>query len=195
MTIRTDSVLEGPLHLLARSAWQAVALTGLLSVVLGIVVLSWPGPSILVAGIIFGIYLLVSGLMQLVAAFGTHISTGMRVLAFISGALSVLLGVFCFRSELGSVLLLAVWIGIGWLFRGITQVVVAVSDTAMPARGWQGFFGVITVAAGIVLIDSPFDSIGVLTVVGGIWLIALGVVEVVTAFRLKSEATKVPNQL
>ncbi len=188
-----EGPLEGPLHRLARYAWQAVLCTGIAAVVLGVLVLMWPGVSVIVAGVLFGLYLVVSGVMQLTAAFGTHGTTALRVLAFISGALSILLGLFCFRGALDSIVLLALWIGIGWLFRGITQIVSAISDDRMPARGWQGFFGVISVLAGIALIDSPLSSIGLLAVLGGAWLLALGVVEIVTAFQIRAHAKRVPR--
>lgn len=184
---------EGPLHALSRAAWQAVLCTGLASLVLGILVLVWPGPSLLVAGVLFGVYLVVSGVFQLASAFGTHRATSLRVLAFISGALSILLGLFCFRGPMQSILLLALWIGIGWLIRGITQTLAAVHDARMPARGWQIFLGIITFVAGIVLIDSPFTSIGVLTLVGGWWLVVVGVVEVVTALGIRGRARQVPH--
>jgi len=186
---------EGPLHALSRAAWQAVLLIGVASLVLGILVLVWPGASLLAAGILFGLYLLISGVFQLVAAFGTHRTTSLRVLAFISGALSVLLGLFCFRGPMRSILLLALWIGIGWLIRGITQTLAAASDPAMPARGWQILLGVVTFAAGAVLIVSPFESVAVLTLLGGWWLVVVGVVETVTAVRIRDRAHQVPREL
>ena len=181
---------EGPLHALSRAAWQVVLLTGVASLVLGILVLVWPGASLLAAGVLFGVYLLISGIFQLVAAFGTHRTTALRVLAFISGSLSILLGLFCLRGPMRSILLLALWIGIGWLIRGITQTLAAASDSAMPARGWQIFLGIVTFLGGIVLIDSPFESVAVLTLVGGIWLVAVGVVEIVTAIRIRGRAPR-----
>jgi uncharacterized membrane protein HdeD (DUF308 family) len=184
---------EGFLHLLSRTAWQVVLVTGIASLILGIVVLAWPGPSLLVAGILFGIYLIVSGALQLAAAFGTHKATSLRVLAFISGALSILLGLFCFRGKLESILLLALWIGIGWLIRGITQILAAAHDRAVPARGWQTFLGVVTFLAGIVLIISPFNSIAVLTLVTGWWLVVVGIVEIITAIRLHGRAQRIPR--
>ncbi|CAL9491114.1 HdeD family acid-resistance protein [Streptomyces sp. enrichment culture] len=186
---------EGPLHALSRATWQTVLLTGVSSLVLGFLVLVWPGASLLAAGVLFGLYLLISGVFQLVTAFGTHRTTSLRVLAFISGALSILLGLFCFRGPMQSILLLALWIGIGWLIRGITQTLAAVSDGAVPARGWQIFLGVVTFAGGAVLITSPFESVAVLTLVGGIWLVAVGVVETVTAFVLRGRARQVPHTL
>ncbi|WP_406124665.1 HdeD family acid-resistance protein [Streptomyces sp. NBC_00989] len=190
-----EQELEGPLFALSKAAWQVVLLTGVASLILGVLVLVWPGASLFAAGILFGVYLLISGVFQLVAAFGTHRATSLRVLAFISGALSIVLGLFCFRGPMQSILLLALWIGIGWLIRGITQTLAAVHDKAMPARGWQIFLGIVTFIAGIVLIDSPFRSVAVLTLVCGIWLVAVGVVEIVTAVRMRSHAKKVPQSL
>ncbi|MER6070528.1 HdeD family acid-resistance protein [Streptomyces sp. NPDC001817] len=184
---------EGPLHALSRAAWQVVLVTGIASLILGILVLVWPGASLLAAGVLFGIYLVTSGIFQLVAAFGTHRATSLRVLAFISGALSIMLGLFCFRGPMQSILLLALWIGIGWLMRGITQTLAALHDPRMPARGWQIFLGVVTFIAGIVLIDSPFRSVAVLTLVAGIWLVAVGIGEIVTAFGIRGRAKAVPR--
>jgi uncharacterized membrane protein HdeD (DUF308 family) len=184
------SLIAEELHRLARYAWQAVLATGIVAIVLGALVLMWPGISIIVAGVLFGLYLVVGGVMQLVAAFGTHSTTALRVLAFVSGALSILLGLLCFRSAFDSIVLLALWIGIGWLFRGIIQIVSAISDANLPARGWQGFYGAISLLAGIALIDSPLSSVALLTILGGAWLIALGVVEIITAFRVRTHSKR-----
>ncbi|MBV2356895.1 HdeD family acid-resistance protein [Streptomyces sp. J2-1] len=181
------------MHALSRAAWQVVLLTGIASVILGVLVLIWPGASLLAAAVLFGVYLVISGVFQLVAAFGTHRTPGVRVLAFVSGAVSILLGLFCFRGPMQSILLLALWIGIGWLIRGITHTLAAVSDDRMPARGWQVVLGVITFIAGIVLIASPFTSVAVLTLVGGWWLLIVGVIEIVTSLGVRTRAQQVPR--
>ncbi|GGT01073.1 membrane protein [Streptomyces tanashiensis] len=185
-------VPPGPLVMLAGFAWQALLVAGLVSLVLGVLVLAWPEATLTVVGVLFGLYLLFSGVVQLVAAFGTHATTALRVMAFISGALSILLGLFCFRGATQSILLLALWIGIGWLFRGIMQTVAAASDPAMPARGWQIFLGIVSALAGIVLIVSPLESAAVLTVLGGIWLLVVGATEIITAFMVRSRAKDLP---
>ena len=186
---------EGPLHALSRAAWQVVLVTGVASLVLGVSVLVWPDASLRVAGILFGLYLLISGVFQLVAAFGTHRTTSLRVLAFVSGTVSVLLGLFCFRGAMQSILLLALWIGIGWLIRGIAQLLAAASDKSMPARGWQIFLGIVTVIGGIVLIDSPIESVTGLMWLGGCWLVVVGVVEIALALRIRGRARQVPHEL
>lgn len=187
----THSSVEEPggaLGALAKSAWQVLLTAGIAAIALGVCVLAWPGPTLVVVGVLFGIYLLANGIFQLAGAFGPHVPGGMRALNFVTGALSVLLGLLCFRGAAQSLLLLALWIGFGWLLRGIMLVAVAVSTEGLPARGWQLFFGAITLLAGIVLIVSPFGSLAVLALVSGLWLIVLGVAEVVHAFRVRSLA-------
>lgn len=106
------------MHQLARRAWQAMLVIGSVSVVVGVLVLIWPGPTIVVLAILFGIYLLVSGIFQLVAAFGGHVSSGWRVMLIVSAVLSFILAFFALRHLGDAVLLMALWIGIGWMFRG-----------------------------------------------------------------------------
>lgn len=176
----------GAMGALADAAWQVLLTAGLAAIALGVFVLAWPKASLHVVGILFGIYLLVSGVFQLVGAFGDHVPGHLRALSFVSGALCVLLGLICFRGAAESILLLALWIGFGWLVRGVMLAAVALSTAGLPARGWQLFLGIVTFLAGVVLIISPFGSLAALTVVAGVWLIFLGITETVHAIRLRS---------
>ncbi|MCQ4084731.1 HdeD family acid-resistance protein [Streptomyces sp. RB6PN25] len=185
---------SGVLASLGKAAWQILLATGVAAIVLGIIILVWPGASLVVVGALFGIYLLVSGVLQLAGAFGAHVAAHMRVLSFVSGALMILLGLICFRGAAESILLLALWIGFGWLLRGILLTAAAIATEGMPARGWQAFLGVITLLAGIVLIISPFGSIAALTLVAGIWLLALGITEVVHGVQLRSRVEHLPQE-
>lgn len=188
MTNTDQTVFEGPLKQLARSAWQLLLLIGLAAIALGVIVLVWPGKTLFVAGVLFGIYLVVSGIGYMFAAFGTHAGVAMRVLSFITGVVSLVLGFFCFREEFEAVWLLAIWIGIGWLFRGMTLLAAALSFDHMPGRGWQALSGLIIVIGGAVMIISPLRSIAILTLVAGWWLIVIGIMDVITAFQTRSRA-------
>ncbi|WP_254886154.1 HdeD family acid-resistance protein [Streptomyces sp. NA02950] len=170
---------------LSDAAWQVLVAAGLAAIVLGIVVLAWPAATLAVVGALFGTYLLVSGILQLAGAFGAHVPRHLRVLGFVSGALSVLLGLLCFRGPAQSILLLALWIGFGWLLRGVMLTATAISAERLPARGWQIALGMISVLAGILLIVLPFGSITALALTAGVWLIALGAVEIVHGVQLR----------
>ncbi|MHA6763770.1 DUF308 domain-containing protein [Streptacidiphilus sp. PAMC 29251] len=129
---------------------------------------------------------MISGVFQLAGAFGSHVPGTMRAVGFVSGALSLLLGLICFRGAAESILLLALWIGFGWLLQGVMLTAMAVSTEGLPARGWQTFLGVLTALAGIVLIVSPFGSLTVLAVVSGIALVVLGITEIAHAVQLRN---------
>ena len=195
MTNSDRTVFEGPLQQLARSGWQLLLLTGVTAVALGVIVLAWPGKTLLVAGVLFGIYLVVTGIGYMFAAFGTHSGAAMRVLAFITGVISLVLGFFCFRDKFEAVTLLALWIGISWVFRGMTLLAAALALDHIPGRGWQVFSGLIIVVGGGVMIIYPLDSIGILTLVAGCWLIAIGIVDVITAFSVRHRAKNVAKTL
>jgi uncharacterized membrane protein HdeD (DUF308 family) len=171
--------------------WKSVLLTGILTVVLGAMILAWPGPTLLVAAIFFGAYLLVTGISQVFHAFTLHISGGGRALLFISGAASLVLAVLAFRHIGDAVLLLAIWIGIGFVFRGVATAAAALTDPDTPGRGWEIFIGVVTLIAGVILLAYPFASLPTLLWVTGVWLVVIGIVEIIGAFGIRKAGNEV----
>lgn len=175
---------------LFHTLWKSSVLSGVIAVALGALVLLWPGKTLLVAAFLFGAYLLLSGISQVFLAFGLHSSAGSRILLFISGAASLVLAILAFRhfgSEPGTaLLLLAIWIGIGFIFRGVAAVAMGISElSGTPGRGWTIFFGIVTVLAGVVTLAYPFDSLVTLTLVVGVWLIVIGVFEIISGLQLR----------
>jgi uncharacterized membrane protein HdeD (DUF308 family) len=177
--------------------WKSTLVSGILALTLGILVYLLPGDSILIAAVLFGIYLLITGIAQVVFAFSLHVSAGGRVLLFISGAASLVLAVLCFRhfGQGYAILLLAIWIGVGFIFRGVATSISAISDPTLPGRGWQIFLGLISLLAGIVMIGSPFESLAILTLIVGIWLVVIGVFEIVSSFGIRSASKRVDKAL
>ena len=183
-TIETPSVI--------RQLWRSALALGVLTLGLGAVVLIWPGDSIVVASAVFGVYLLVAGIAQAIAAFAVDMSTATRILYFISGALSVVLGYFAFRdfNNGAAVWMMAIWIGVGFIFRGVTATALAIDVPALPARGWYIFVGILTVIAGVVTLVWPISSIVALAIVGGAWLVVVGITEVVSALNARRTVKK-----
>jgi uncharacterized membrane protein HdeD (DUF308 family) len=173
--------------------WKSTLLSGILSLTLGILVYVLPEHSIVIAAALFGIYLLVTGAVQVFFAFTLHVSAGGRVLSFISGAASLVLAVLCFRhfGQGYAILLLAIWIGVGFIFRGVATTIAAISDPHLPGRGWQIFLGAVTLLAGLVMLGSPLETIEVLTLVVAIWLIVIGAFEIVSSFGIRNASRRI----
>lgn len=179
--------------------WKSTLVSGVLALILGVLVLAWPDITILAAAILLGAYLLVTGVTQVLFAFSLHITAGGRVLLFISGAAALILAVLAFRhfgnDPAMAVLLLAIWIAVGFIFRGVATAVAAISEPELPGRGWGIFTGVLSLLAGIVVLASPFSSLVVLALVVGIWLIVIGIAEIITAFDIRRTSNKVAKAL
>jgi uncharacterized membrane protein HdeD (DUF308 family) len=174
---------------LGKQLWKGTLGWGVLTIVLGAMVLAWPGPTILVASTIFGVYLLISGLAELFFTFTLPRSAATRVMLFLTGALSLVLAILSFRhiGDAYAVLLLSLWIGTGLIFLGVSETAVAVSERDLPGRGWYVVLGLMSVIAGGVVLVWPFDSIVVLTIVAGVSLVVLGLIRVVQAFEIRSD--------
>ncbi len=178
-----------PVPSLLPHLWKSTLISGFLSLVVGGLILAWPGRTILLAAILFGVYLLITGIAQVIFAFSLHVSAGSRILLFISGAASLILAVLAFRhfgkDDLTAILLLAIWIGIGFIFRGVATSISAISDPGLPGRAWSIFVGVISLLAGIVVLASPFASIVTLAIVVGVWFVVIGAFEIVSSFGIR----------
>jgi uncharacterized membrane protein HdeD (DUF308 family) len=82
---------------------------------------------------------------------------------------------------------LSLWIGTGFIFLGVSENAVAVSERDLPGRGWYVVLGVMSVIAGGVVLVWPFDSILLLTLVSGASLMILGVIQVVQAIQIRRD--------
>ena len=178
---------------LTRGISTAAILSGLLAVVLGVVMLAWPQPSVVAAAVLFGVYLVVSGVALVFLAFSLPASAGGRFLTFISGVASVALGILAFRhfDEGYAILLLAIWVATGFIIRGVFVTASAISVPKFPGRGWAIVFGFISIIGGYVVLAYPFDSIETLAFMIGAWLTILGAMEVISGFGMRSDVKKV----
>ena len=174
--------------------WRVLLGSGLLAIILGVLMLVWPGKTVLVATVLFGLSLLVFGGAQLFIAMAAELSGGGRALLFISGAVSVILAVLTFRyfGQPFAILLFAIYIGISFIIRGIATTVAAISGTETSGRGWDIVFGIVSMLAGVVMLLLPLTSIVTLAVVTGAVLVVLGVFEVVSAFNARRDRGVVP---
>ncbi len=180
------STLEG----LAKS-WGWVLFYGILTLILGIMVLVWPEATIATIAILFGVQLLVAGIFEIVAVFRHGESGGMRVMAALLGVLSIIVGLWALRNLLATAGALAILLGIYWVVSGIIRTVDAIADHTTPARGWTIFGGVLSVIAGAVVFIWPGISLLTLVWVLGIWLVIWGIVIIATSFSVRSAQKQV----
>jgi len=83
--------------------------------------------------------------------------------------------------------ILGIFVGVWFLFSGILQLVN--SSSVSEGKGWAIFSGIVYMLAGIVLLINPW-AVEIFVWIAGIWLVVLGIFEIISSFQLKSLAKK-----
>ena len=170
--------------------WWILLALGAVTLILGIWAVLNTATAAEIVAVIFVIWLIVSGIFSVVRGFAPGLTGGIRTLYFITGALSIILGLLATRAEVSTgqagEWLLGIFIGVAFLFQGLAALLEGFSHK--DGRGWNIFFGVILLIGSVIVLVNPVASYGVVVWIAGIWLIIIGIFEIVAAFRVKSVA-------
>ena len=170
-------------------AWQVIMLVAVVTFAVGLILLVWPKATLIVVAALLGVALLVSGLFRLIHGFTANDATGgMRAAYVIIGLLATLAGFYCLRHLDVTVVLLAFIVGVFWALHGIVDLSVAATSGPGTGRGLRAVTGVLSLAAGLIVMFWPKISLSVLLWVMGIWLIAYGVMLAVMALSIRHAA-------
>ena len=151
--------------------WWLTLSLGLLSIIAGIVVLAKPGDSLATIAVITGIFVLIDGLVALVAAISR--STENRGLAALIGVLNLVVGVLLIRHPIGGVAAIALFVGIWLIAMGAVRFVLAFD--AEQHRVWRFVIAAVEIVAGIAIVSTPGIGVATLALLVGVALIGNGV--------------------
>jgi uncharacterized membrane protein HdeD (DUF308 family) len=171
------------------ASWTTALTVGLVTMVLGIVLVSWPKATVDVVAVLFGLQLFLFGIFNIVRSIAAgEAGGGTRVLYALLGVLSIAVGVLAMRNVLQTVTVIAILFGLTWLIGGIIEFVNLLSQPSRPGRAWAITLAALTAIAGIVVLSYPAPSLVTLTVLVGIWLIIWGALTAVIAFAARHAA-------
>ena len=161
--------------------WWMLAVLGVASLVCGVLAIVYPDVTLLAVGIIFGFYLLMAGVFELVEAIVGDPAS--RALSAIVGVVALIAGLICLRRPGDSLLALVVVLGAFLIVTGIARLVRAFAS--VEHRGWSLLSAVVDLILGILILSWPDESLVTLAVFFGISLIFRGVFALVAAFQLR----------
>jgi uncharacterized membrane protein HdeD (DUF308 family) len=167
----------------------ALAVSGALSLVVGLLIFFWPGRTAEVAVGIVAIWAIVAGLIYAGMGILSRSLRGASRLGHIAlGVLFVVAGVIALvnlaAATAGFALFLGIIVGVLWIVEG---VVAFATLGGTGSKGWSIFFAVISILAGVVLLFTPL-YVGLLWVFLGAALIVLGLTQIVRAFTFGRRA-------
>jgi uncharacterized membrane protein HdeD (DUF308 family) len=171
-----------PTVLLMINGWQATLMFGLVTLVIGVIVTAHPDDSLNVVAVLIGIAAILSGIFHLIRTFDR--ADQHRIWLGISGLTCIAIGLLLIRHLHVTVALIALLVGLAWIVQGTAGLMSAFSGPREGAA-WWAVFGFLSLIAGIVVIAAPESSVTVLAVLVGIWLLVIGLFEVVGALILQ----------
>ena len=160
-----------------------VMFVGLLTLVIGIMVVAWPDETLKVLSVLFGIQLLMFGLFRLISAFSSE-SLAPGLVGFI-GVIGMMAGVVVLRNPFETVAVLATVLGIVWIVGGSIDLIASIADRGLDNRGMAALSAVVTIIAGVVVVSWPAPTLAVIAWIAGIYLMTFGVLFCLGAFRLR----------
>jgi uncharacterized membrane protein HdeD (DUF308 family) len=156
------------------------------------VLLVWPDVTLVVAAVLFGLQLLITGIVRIVSGIASReLDGGERALSIALGVLILLAGIFCLRNPGLTLLWIVILVACGWLIDGIIQIVAGFRGGS-GARLWPVVLGALSIGAAIVILIWPLTALAAFVALGGWLLIFIGVATVVgaiIAMRQGSAAT------
>lgn len=174
--------LTGPITVRALPL-PVYALNALVVLALGIMVLVWPEATLAIVAVLFGLHLILLGVLQVVAGLKAPISTGLRVLVGVLGVVLVVLGIVCVLHPFTSLGVLVFLIAAGWMADAIAGAISGAAERG-GARWGSWALAAISLVAAVVLLVWPKLTLLVMVKFAGWMLVIFGVIQLIDAFRL-----------
>ena len=174
-------------HALAKNWWMLL-LRGIAAIIFGGLALAWPGMTLVTLILFYGAFVLVDGVLAIIAAI-TGGAPAPRWWLAIVGLLGVAAGLLTFLMPGVTALVLLYFIA-GWaIATGVFQIIGAIRLRKEIDNEWLLILGgVISVLFGVAMFMAPGAGALALIWVIGTYAIIIGVLLVALSFRLKKHA-------
>jgi len=188
MVLRDPGTLPPEAIKAAAKNWGFFLFAGIVSVIFGFVVLSLTVDTVWTLAIFVGIWLIFTGIDELVVAGKV---TEYKWLYLVGGVLSILAGIVCLVWPDSTLLVISIFIAWFLLFRGVFDLVIALTNTHMDYWWVLLLRGLVELLLGMWAIADGAE-LALFVVLVGVGAIVYGVVEVFAALRLRDLDKQLP---
>lgn len=168
--------------------WWLILITGILSIATGIAVFCNPAEGYMTLSIFCGIFMLISGISDLVVAITSRNWFMTRGYNVAGGILDIFIGILlCSRPSITAALL-PIFLGVWLLYHSFMLIGSSGDLKSFGVSGSGGFMagGIITLILSLCILLNPFSfGVGVIVVFLGIAFILFGVVAILGSLRLR----------
>lgn len=178
--------MPGILSSLYQRTWWSLLIRGIAAIVIGALAIVRPGEMLEFLVTLLGILVLVIGIVAAAGALRHRGESGRWLLILIPGLLGIAIGIVTIASPAVTIVVVLYLIAIWALVHGISEIYNAVKLRKDVQGEWTPFLlGIVSVVFGIVLLVKPLTAGAAVTWLVGIFLLILGVLWVIMAFRAR----------
>ncbi len=163
------------------SIWWVFLLQGFAGIILGLMLLTEPGATMVALTTVLGFYWLIMGVLALVQVFADRSTPW--IWSLLAGIVGILAGLFVLRHPLVAALtvptVLVIILGVQGLIMGVLEIIGGFKGGGVGSV----MLGVINVLVGLLLLGSPVAAAIAVPLVFGVLLLIQGVGSIAVAFR------------
>jgi uncharacterized membrane protein HdeD (DUF308 family) len=173
------------LHELSKH-WWLLLLRGIAAIVFGVLAFIWPGLTLLTLVILYGAFAIVDGVLALAAVFGRTGPDVPKWWLVLTAILDIGAGLIALFWPGITALVLIIFIGAWAIVRGVMEIIAAIQLRKEIEGEWLLVLaGVLSVLFGLGVLIYPGAGAVALAWLIGIYAIAIGVVMIMLAIRLR----------
>lgn len=167
--------------------WWVLFVRGLAAILFGIMAFAWPGITLWVLIVLFGVYAIADGLTALYVSLSGRVAGDAWWAMLLVGLLSLVAGVVAFvwpgiTAEI-LLMLMAVWA----IARGIFEIVAAIRLRKVLENEWLlALAGVVSIVFGLMLIARPAAGLLAMIWLIGAFAVLFGIVAIMLSLKLRS---------
>lgn len=164
-----------------------------LFIILGMFLMTNPETSTQVAGILFGIILMVSGLYAIIKFVLNMNSAYIFTFELIYGILNIIAGFLIIGNPFSITNIITVMVGICFIVSAILKLSIALQFKRFNEETWLFNFiiALLTVILGVLLLVNPFSASIVLTTYAGIMIIIYAGMDIVEQLLFRKRANEI----
>ena len=191
----TDSPKTDAMNDMLANNWWAVALRGVVAILFGIAAFAMPFVTMLSLVVVFAAFSFVDGVFGIIMSVRGARKGERWIWLLLSGILGIVASAVAVLwpgiTVLAFVILVAAWA----LVSGTFMLISAFRLKIDHGRVWLVIGGIASIVFGILLVISPFIGALVLTFWTGAHALVLGATLLVLAYKLRSQRTGLPSNL
>jgi uncharacterized membrane protein HdeD (DUF308 family) len=169
-----------------KDLWWLLLLSGITLLLFGLATVVWPGITLVSLAVFFAVYVIVSGVMDILVSIGSVADKKGWFLVLLLGIAEIAAGVYVLKNPGIALEVFIFAAGITFMLQGILTIIASFVDTTDAGlRVLEVVSGILGIAAGFVVFQNPVGAGIAFTWVLGVYGLIAGTMRIAAALSLR----------